>query len=132
MLIVAMRISRERSTQRHSGVKVRKSYRELPMASRRNWLDLQGDLSNAFPNFQVKGPTVGERDKRKSIVFELCLRDRTWKLHRPLGNKPSLGPEHIGERAKVPRVPMHREGVNRHGGSLWEVTNGHWSASHIW
>ena len=65
-------------------------------------------------------------------MYKLCLRDRAWELHRSLGNKPSLGPELIGERAKVSRVPMHREGVNRYGGSFWEVTNSHSLASNIW
>lgn len=54
-------------------------------------------------------------------MYKLCLRDGGWEFHRPLGDEPSFGPELIGERAKVSRVPMHREGVDRHGGPLWEV-----------
>ena len=102
------------------------------MASLRNWLDLQGaDCQKPVANLQGKGLTVGERDERGSVVYKLRLRDGTWELHRPLGDKPSLGPELIGERAKVSRVPMHCEGVDRHGGSLWEVTESDWSASDI-
>ena len=81
-----------------------------------------GFTKNNFSNLQVNELTEGKRDKRSSVVCELCLRNGARELHRPLSNKPTLGPELIRERAEVSRVSMHRVDVDRHGGSLWDVT----------
>ena len=61
-------------------------------------------------------------------MYELGLRYGAREFHGPLSDQPSLGPELISERVKVPRVPMQCEGVDRHGRSLWEVANVHQSA----
>ena len=111
MLTVTMRSSVVRFTQHGSSMIVREiAYRESPTASRRNWLDLHGigTRQQLSTDPEVKRLTVRKRDKCGSVVYELCLRYGTRELHRTLNNHPSLGPELIGEGAKVSGVPMQR------------------------
>ena len=82
-------------------------------------------------DLQPKRPTVGEWDKCSSIVHEVRLRYRIREIHRPLSNKPPLGPELVSKGAEVSRVPMQRESVDRHGRPFREVANAGRSAWNI-
>ena len=109
MLTVAMRSSRVWFSQSRSNVTVGWiAYQGLPTASRRNWQDLRG--IGVCQRFSTKVKTtrltVGEGDECSNVVYKIFLRYGARELHGTLSNQPSLGPELIGERAKVSGVSL--------------------------
>ena len=107
MLTVAIRSSRpiySAQLKRGCWVGHTENCQRLPDAI--GWAYAKGMRQKLSSNLQPKRPTVGEWDECSNVVYELCLLYRIREVHRPLSDQPSLGPELVGERVEVPRVPM--------------------------
>lgn len=125
MPIVAMRSSEFTPAQYNSSVIVGKI---IPRIANGFPTQLVGPVrigmrQKLSPNLQPIRLTIGEWNKSSSIVYEICLLYGTRELHRTLVNQPSLGPKLIAQGAKVSRVPMQCEDVDRYGRPLREVAN---------
>ena len=110
------------------------TYKASPAAFRHSLQGLQ-DQKECVKNStrsKTEGFTAREWYKGSRIVDKVRLWNRDRNLHYTLGNKPPLWPEFVREWAEIPGVPLDYERMDRHGGSLWEITETLLSTLDLW